>query len=327
MTTYGMNGTREATEFEVTHSGDPYAGEGEDELEAHEWEMPEMAHEGSPESEDETEWESLETVPGQGFAAQELNEDEWETPETHEMSPPRFARRPLVRAARRLVPLARAAMPGVVRSILGVPVGDLMRQLGGVLREGEHEATEFEAQLFGANEAEGEIASHESAHEAALTEVLAAEAAHTEHVGEAQALLGAALPITSRIMGSGPGVQRVMPTLIRANARMVSSLRRGGTELHPDETKKLRQLLRLFPTAYRRAIASLIAAEGAGRQLTPVLAAQVLAAQTARVLGSPAVSGPALVRNAAIRQTTVAPAGRPIRRRTVAPAGRPIRRR
>src|SRR3954447_21972043 len=218
MTTYGMNGTREATEFEVTHSSNPYAGEGEDELEAHEWELPEMAHEGSAESEDETEWDSLEAVPGQGFAAQELHEDEWETPETF---PQPFARRPLVLGARRLIPLARAAMPGVARSILDVPVEDVMRQLGGVLREGEHEATAFEAQVFGANEAEGEIAGHESAHEAALTEVLAAEAAHTEHVGEAQALLGAALPITSRIMGGGPGVQRVMPTLMRANARMV----------------------------------------------------------------------------------------------------------
>jgi hypothetical protein len=306
MTTYGMNGVREATEFEVTHYSNPYAGEGEDELEVHEWEMPELAHEASHESEDEMEWELPEMAPAHVFAATEY-EDEWESPETHEMFPPRFARRPLMRRVRRLLPLARAAMPGVVRIIIGIPAGSLLRQLGPVVREGEYEATAFEAQLFGTNEAEGEVAGHESAHEAALTEVLAAEAAHTEQVGEAEALLGAALPITIRIMGGGRGVRRITPTLMRANTRLVSSLHRGGAAR--------RQLVRLVPTIHRRTIASLRAAQRAGRPLTPQLAARVMAAQSARVLGSPAISGRALVRNAAIRQSTVAPAGGRIRRK------------
>ena len=35
MTTFGMNGTRAPTEFEISHASSPYAGEAEDELEAH----------------------------------------------------------------------------------------------------------------------------------------------------------------------------------------------------------------------------------------------------------------------------------------------------
>jgi hypothetical protein len=52
-----------------------------------------------------------------------------------------------------------------------------------------------------------------------------------------------------------------------------------------------------------------------GRPITPVLVARVLAGHTARVLGTPQVVGRSLVRNTAVRQSTVAPAGRFVRAR------------
>ena len=50
--------------------------------------------------------------------------------------------------------------------------------------------------MTGGNAMSGELAANESAHEAALTEVMAAEATHTASESEAEALLGATLPIT-----------------------------------------------------------------------------------------------------------------------------------
>jgi hypothetical protein len=184
-------------------------------------------------------------------------------------------------------------------------VASLFRQLSRIFGEGEMESAEMEAALFGASEFEGEIAAHETAHEAALTEVLAAEAAHTESEGEAEALLGTALPITITIMGGRRALRRVKPTLAQANARLVRSIRRSG----PSGP----QLLRAVPTIQRRAVASLKAAQRAGHPITPNLVARVMAGQAARVLGTPSIFGPAVTRNTAIRQSTVAPAGRRVR--------------
>jgi hypothetical protein len=170
-----------------------------------------------------------------------------------------------------------------------------------MLAQGESEASALEAQLFGANEFEGELAAHETAHEAALTEVLAAEAAHTSSEAEAEALLGTALPVTIRIMGATRVLRPVMPTLVRANAQLVRSLHNQGTAG--------RQLLRTVPAIQRRSIGSLKAIRRAGRQVTPTDVARVTAAQAARVLGSSGLCGRTLVRNTNIRQNTVAPAG------------------
>jgi hypothetical protein len=184
-------------------------------------------------------------------------------------------------------------------------VASLFRQLSRIFGEGEMEAAAMEAELFGGSEFEGEIAAHEAAHEAALTEVLAAEAAHTESEGEAAALLGAALPITITIMGGRRALRSVKPTLAQANTRLVRGIRRSGP---PGP-----QLLRAVPAIHRRTIASLKAAQRAGQPVTPHLVVRTMAGQAARVLGTPSIFGPAVTRNTAIRQSTVAPAGRRVR--------------
>lgn len=186
-------------------------------------------------------------------------------------------------------------------------VAGLLRQLSALFGEGESEAAALEAEFFGANEFEGELAAHETAHEAALTEVLAAEAAHTEDESEAEALLGTSLPITIRIMGGRRALRHVTPTLVRGNARLVRSLHRSGPTG--------RQLLRAVPAIQRRTIASLHAVLRRGRPITPTLVARVMAGHAARVLGTAPILGRSLVRNTAIRQGTVAPAGRIVRPR------------
>lgn len=235
---------------------------------------------------------------------------EWAAEATHYSSPEHYSNPESDRAvARRLIPCARSAVSSVIDAVVGPTRRrrGVSRSVAILLKEAEAETTHLEAQMFGTNEFEAQLATHEGAHEAALTEVLAAEAAHTHSESEAEALLGAALPITIRIMGGGRNIRRVTPTLARANARLVRALRQSGP--------RNRQLLRLVPTIQRRVVVSLRAAQRQGRPITPELAAQVVAAQAARVLSAPRLCGRGLVRNAAIRRTTVAPPGRQVRPR------------
>jgi hypothetical protein len=171
-----------------------------------------------------------------------------------------------------------------------------------VLGEGESVAAEAESSLFGSAESQYEVGPSSSSHEAALTEVLAAEAAHTASLAEAQAMLGAALPITIRIMGARRVAGPYLPALTSANTRLVRALATRG----PEE----RQLLRVVPTIQRRAVASVLQAGRGGRRLSPGAVDQIVAGQAARVLSTPRLVGPALMRNHAVRLRTVAPAGR-----------------
>jgi len=215
-------------------------------------------------------------------------------------------------------PARWAPSPGLRRMPYGPParrqwtprrratVAGLLRQLASILGEGEAEAAQAEASFFGGNAMSGELAANESAHEAALTEVMAAEATHTASESEAEALLGATLPITIMIMGGRRATRPVFPALVGANRRMVRGIRTSGPA-GP-------QLLRVVPAIQRRTIATLRAASRAGRPITPQFATQVMAGHAARVLSTPHVCGPALVRNTAIRQATVIPARRHVQR-------------
>jgi hypothetical protein len=294
-----------ASEREATHEWEA----------SHEWESPEWE---SPE------WEST-----------EWGSPEWES--AHEsdrffpfLAPlaakalPMIGRR-LLPTIRRLLPVARRAVGPVVNSILATPGSAapragvarmgvtgtsarpgsgrqrallLLRQLGGIIRRGEAEVESAEAALFGTPETEWESGHPESA-QAALTEVLAAEAAHTASEAEAEALLGAALPITIRIIVGRQKLRRVTPALVKANSQLVRGLRRCGPHG--------RQLLRLVPRVQRGTVASIAHMQRTGRPVPPAMVAPIMAAHAARVLGNPRISGPALVRNAVIRQRTVRP--------------------
>jgi hypothetical protein len=228
-------------------------------------------------------------------------------------APPAGAGRPPGRVYRRGPVPAPAYRPRVVRPGPGrwpgarrATVAGLLRQLSDVLGHGEVAAAEMEAQLFGSGEALGEVAETEAAAEAALTEVLAAEAAHTEDEAEAEALLAAATPITIRIIVGRRGLRRLTPALVRANSDLVRSLRAGGGVS--------RQLVRAQPAILRRTVSSIATAQRQGRRVPPAMVAPIMAGHAARVLGSRQRMSRAVARNLAVRQRTVAPARRRVAR-------------
>jgi hypothetical protein len=269
---------------------------GSHEWESHEWEQP-----GSQEWEGTHEWEADPFLPLAGLALPLLK---------------KFA----LPAIRRLIPIAQRAIGSAVRGILAPPPAPgqrmrplppglgraralrLLRELRGIVLRGEAEAEAAEAAMFGSGEFEWEVSSSPEAYEMALTEVLAAEASHTASEAEASALLGTALPVTIRIMSGRRALRRVTPRLVYTNAQLVRGLRRSG----PDGP----QLLRLVPTIQRRTVASLLALARGGRTISPQSVGPIMAAQTARVLGTPRIAGPMLGRNTYIRQQTTATAVR-----------------
>lgn len=277
----------------------------------------------------------------------ELHEQEWEWEGSGEADPflqflgPLAAKalpaigQALLPAVRQLIPEAAQAVGATVTNLLPNPVGAigasapaaaggrgaiqprapggarsgrqralrLIRELHGMVVRGEAEAEAAENALFGTGSGELE-SGHPDAGEAALTEVLAAEAAHAPSEAEAEALLGAAMPITIRIMSGRGQLRRVTPALVRSNARLVRGLRRSG----PGG----RNLLRLVPKIQRNTVATIKQQQRGGQPVPPSMVAPIMAAQATRVLGTPRKCGPALVRNALVRQRTVAPAGRPV---------------
>jgi len=308
---------------EASHYSNPYS---DPELEE-EWESPETSHFSNPYSnpELEEEWETPEASHFSNPYSNPELEEEWETPEASHFSNP-YSNPEFEDEAGRLMPLiaraAKAVLPQAKR--IAARVGsDLLRQigqgqagtqptpsrsnrqivalfqrLGRLFAQAESETVAHEAHLFGANEYEAEVAAHEVAHEAALTEVMAAEASHTESESEAQALLGAALPLSIRVMGDKMGIQGITPTLVRVNAQLVRNLHRQG--------RPGRRLIRAVPAIQRRTLATLNTMQRTGQPITPGLAREVMAGQAMRVLGTPDICGRALVRNMAIRNRTVA---------------------
>jgi hypothetical protein len=321
------------TSHEATHYSNPYSNpEWETSHEAQysnpysnpEWETSHEAQYSNPYSnpEFEDEWE---TSPAAQYSNPYSNpefEDEWEAShETHYSNPysnPEdegeyfFKSKFFRKIGRGLTKLAKIAAPFVVKGLTsmipGVGViaapfaGKLTRAL---LREGEMEAEQMEAEFFGANEAETEVASTEVAHEAALTEFLAAQAAEASTEAEAEAHIGATLPLTITIAGGMRGrsaVRPVMPVLSQATGVLAKSLIQQG----PNG----RQLLRLVPTIQRRTMTTLKALSRSGQPINSATAVKAMAAATQRVLNNPTLVQKAIDRNVVLRQRTAPPSPR-----------------
>jgi len=206
--------------------------------------------------------------------------------------------------ARRVVPLAQDlapiafnvlvdAVPGSRRSFNPL-IAQLLRPL---LQKGDRYCRYKETEFFGTQEAEIEVANTGVAHEAALMEVLAAEASHTGSESEAAALIGTTLPLTFRVMDGQQLLRPVLPVLLVVTARLVRFLHR--------HSRTSRRLLRLVPTILRRTVASLLAARRWGCPMTSALVGCVMAVQTKRVLGNSQLVGLSVTRNALIRVSTV----------------------
>lgn len=146
----------------------------------------------------------------------------------------------------------------------------------------------------------------------ALMEHLAHAATTARSEAEAEAFIGALVPLAARLIPrAAAALTRATPQLVRGAAAVTRSLRRNPTT---------RPLVRTMPTIMQRTAASL-ARQGAqrGRPPTPQTAVRTLARQTAQVIGSPQQAVQAYQRSRALDQRYHAAAGgRP-------PAGVPMR--
>jgi hypothetical protein len=301
----------------ATHYSNPYSNP--------EWETSPAAQYSNPYSnpEYEDEWEtSHEASHYSNSYSNPEYEDEWEAShETHYSNPysnPEdegeyfFKSKFFRKIGRGLIKLAKTAAPFVVKGltsmipgagVIAAPfAGKLTRAL---LREGEMEAEQMEAEFFGTNEAEAEVANTEVAHEAALTEFLAAQAAEAATEAEAEAHIGATLPLTITIAGGMRGrsvVRPVMPALSQATGVLAKSLIQQGP--------KGRQLLRLVPTIQRRTMTTLKALSRNGQPINSATAVKAMAAATQGVLNNPNLVQKAIDRNLVLRQRTAPPSPR-----------------
>jgi hypothetical protein len=280
-------------------------------FEAEDYSSPE-AHYSSPEWEEE---EELGNILGSIGSALGFESEDYSSPEAHYSSPELewedeadpFFGKALRRIGRGLGGLAKRFAPSIVRSLVGmIPgVGAIAGPLAGqltssLLREGEAMAMELEAEFF--SSPEFEVGATEQAHEAALTELLAAEASMASTEAEAESVIAATLPLTITIMGGRRALRPVVPIMTQANARLTRSLRRRGPAG--------RQLLRTIPTIQRTAVATMRAANQAGRPVTGPLAVRAMAAATQRVLGNPRRVQRAVERNIVLRRRVAPPSPR-----------------
>jgi hypothetical protein len=144
--------------------------------------------------------------------------------------------------------------------------------LGGLLPQSEFEE-EFEWEL------DGELSPIRRVYPDALMEHLAHCATAAESEAEAEAFLGALIPLAARLIPRvAPTIMRAAPGLIRGVAGVSRTLRRSPTT---------RPLVRTIPTIVRRTAANIAQQTAQGQPVTPQTAVRTLARQTAQVLSSP----------------------------------------
>ncbi|MDX6302020.1 MAG: hypothetical protein QOF53_3234 [Nocardioidaceae bacterium] len=267
---------------------------GAQEWESHEWEHPE-AHEWEAH-----EWEHPE--------AHEWEAHEWEHPEAHEWEAHEWEADPFFgkafkRLTRGLGSIAKRLAPGAIRALAGmIPgvgaiAGPILGQLTQrILAEAESLTAELESEAFGGSNGEAEVGHSETAHEAAMAELLAAEAAEAASEAEASSLIAATLPLSITIMRADPRLRRVAPVLAQGSYRLTRSFRRYGP---PG-----RQLVRAIPTIQRRAIATIDAAARRGAPISSPLAVRALIAAAQTVLNDPRRVEIAVGRNLVLRRRT-----------------------
>jgi hypothetical protein len=207
--------------------------------------------------------------------------------------------------ARQVAPLSKYLAPTTASIVLEAVPGSrgsfnslTVQLLYPLLQKGDRYSRQKEAEFFGIYEADIEIANTGVAHEAALMEVLAAEASHTHSESEAAALIGTTLPFTFRVMDARQLLRPVLPVLLVATTRLVRFLHH--------HSRGSRRLLRLVPIILRRTIASLLVVRRWGCPITSALIGCVMATQTKRVFGNTRLVTHSITRNALIRFSTVA---------------------
>lgn len=149
-----------------------------------------------------------------------------------------------------------------------------------------------EYEYFGDGEFEDEGES--PAQTAALMEHLAARACTTRSDKEAEAFIGALVPLAAKLLPSAASaITRAAPGLIRGVTSMVSNLRRNPAT---------RPLVRTAGTIVRRTAADVARNVARGKPVTPKTAVRTLAKQTARTLSNRTATAQALRRCRALNR-------------------------
>ncbi len=176
------------------------------------------------------------------------------------------------------------ALGGAQGGALGRSLGSTLgRHLSGRLPQREYEG-EWEYEM--------EVNPIRRVYPDALMEHLGHAAAEAESEEEAEAFIGALVPLAARLLPrAASSVMRVAPNLIRGAAGAARALRRNPAT---------RQLVRTLPTVVRQTTANLARQAAQGRPITPQGAVRTLARQTARVVGSPQRSTQAFRRSRAL---------------------------
>jgi hypothetical protein len=216
---------------------------------------------------------------------------------------------------RRLASQAARAVPSpALRQVGQAAAQSALRGVGGLGLDGEVELEgEWETEFEGEEEAEWEANPIRRIYPDALMEHLGHAASQTESEAEAEAFVGALIPLAARVIPRvAPAVMRAAPQLIRGVARVTRTLRRNPAT---------RPLVRTVPTIVRRTAATLARRVARGRPVTPQVAVRTLAGQTARVLSNPRQCVQVYRRSCALDRRYHAVARRPSRRPGVVPAG------
>jgi hypothetical protein len=172
-------------------------------------------------------------------------------------------------------------------------LGGIARTVGGLLSEGEEEGEyeaefEFEYEVEAELEEEGEYEDEDEAfvnpvkriyRDAELMAHLAGNAAAAEGEEEAEAFIGALVPIAARLIPRAASlVSRNAPALIRGATRIVRRLRRDPAT---------RRLVKAMPVVLQRTAQSLADQAATGRPINAETTVRTLARMTGRVLGTP----------------------------------------
>jgi hypothetical protein len=226
-----------------------------------------MEYEGEAMPEFETEYE--EEYEGE-FEYEGEYEEEFELEWEGEYESEEFFRRlgALARRAAQSPALRRVGLAAARSALRGLgPVGGIV---GGALPQSEYEYEE---------EGEYEVNPIRRVYPNALMEHLGHAGAVARTEAEAEAFIGALVPLAARLLPrAAPAIMRAAPGLIRGLAATTRTLRSSPTT---------RPLVRTLPTVVRRTATQIARRQAQGRPVTPQAAVRTLARQTARVVGSP----------------------------------------
>jgi hypothetical protein len=182
---------------------------------------------------------------------------------------------------------ARSALGGLRG--MGPAGGIAARAIGGFLPQREYEGEgEYELE----SEFESFVNPQSRLSREALMAHLGNAAASAESEDEAEAFIGALIPLAAQLIPRvAPAVMRAAPQLIRGISNVTQRLRNNPAT---------QQLVRTLPTVARNTIGSLARQAARGRPITPQAAVRTLAQQTSRVIGNPRQATQAYRRNRAL---------------------------